>query len=217
MPNPAVANACDDLQWEVDAFVLGDPSIDVQAFEARMLDDPELALRVADAVEELAWLAAGAQAPVSSAVQKVRLASGVELATGRVNTVSGSSPRSSAMGTFYRVFACCAAVALLAVVWQFAERSGHSRGELALANATEQHGRKFDVLADAEIASVAEQWLAIVDGETVETLTEVETLISGESDSSTWDASLSDASFSEALGGEWMLEAAEDFFQELEG
>lgn len=52
-------------QWEIDGYLLGDPTLDRQAFEQKMLDDPILALQVAEASEALALLAR-ASARVSS-------------------------------------------------------------------------------------------------------------------------------------------------------
>jgi hypothetical protein len=57
-----------DREWEIDAFLLGDPVIDRQAFEQRMLDDPDFALQVASAAEvfELVALAASEISPVEA-------------------------------------------------------------------------------------------------------------------------------------------------------
>ena len=39
--------------WDIDAYLLGDPTVDQHAIEQRMLDDPDFALQVAQAVEDL--------------------------------------------------------------------------------------------------------------------------------------------------------------------
>ncbi len=107
------------LDWDAYRYVLDDPSLDRAAFEARMLDDVELALAVAQAVAHVDQLRAASfsAAPVSSvatpAVASTRssasgpagwrlsslaaLAAGLLLAIGLLNFVLDQRPGASAV------------------------------------------------------------------------------------------------------------------------
>lgn len=58
VPLVAVRRWSEEQAWEIDRYLLDDPSLDRLAFEQTMLSDPELALAVADRVEQLQWLEA---------------------------------------------------------------------------------------------------------------------------------------------------------------
>ncbi len=45
-----------DRMWQIDGYLLGDPTLDREAFEQQMLDDPALALQVAEAAERIELL-----------------------------------------------------------------------------------------------------------------------------------------------------------------
>jgi hypothetical protein len=49
-----------DNCWDIEGYLLGDPSVDHQAIEQRMLDDPDFALRVAEAMVQLELIAEAA-------------------------------------------------------------------------------------------------------------------------------------------------------------
>jgi hypothetical protein len=57
-----------DNTWEIDGYLLGDPSVDRQSIEQRMLDDPDFALKVAEAAETLEMFAVAAKSIQSLAV-----------------------------------------------------------------------------------------------------------------------------------------------------
>lgn len=68
MPNSTEATESlsepqDDLQWQIERYVLADATLDRASFEHRMLEDPQLALAVAKAVEDLAEISAAANLP----------------------------------------------------------------------------------------------------------------------------------------------------------
>ncbi|MEZ6135896.1 MAG: hypothetical protein R3C53_13395 [Pirellulaceae bacterium] len=50
-----------DMRWEIDRYLLNDPSFDSAAFEARMLDDETLALTVADELARIQQITHAAQ------------------------------------------------------------------------------------------------------------------------------------------------------------
>lgn len=43
--------------WDIDGYLLGDPTVDREAIEQMMLDDPAFALQVAEAAEQLSIIA----------------------------------------------------------------------------------------------------------------------------------------------------------------
>jgi hypothetical protein len=43
--------------WDIDGYLLGDPTVDREAIEQKMLDDPAFALQVAEAAEQLSIIA----------------------------------------------------------------------------------------------------------------------------------------------------------------
>lgn len=43
--------------WDIDGYLLGDPTVDCEAIEQKMLDDPAFALQVAEAAEQLSIIA----------------------------------------------------------------------------------------------------------------------------------------------------------------
>jgi hypothetical protein len=57
-----------DSTWEIDGYLLGDPSVDHQSIEQRMLDDPDFALRVVQAAETLDMFAVAARSAQSLAI-----------------------------------------------------------------------------------------------------------------------------------------------------
>ncbi len=64
-PDPnAKQDSNHDRQWDIDRYLLLDPSFDRDAFEQQMLEDLTLAARVADSVLELHSIAVGARKPV---------------------------------------------------------------------------------------------------------------------------------------------------------
>ena len=42
--------------WDIDGYLLGDPTVDREAIEQKMLDDPAFALQVAEAAEQLSLI-----------------------------------------------------------------------------------------------------------------------------------------------------------------
>lgn len=60
-----------DSTWEIDGYLLGDPSVDRQSIERRMLDDADFAMRVAEAAETLDLLAVAARSTQSCAATVV--------------------------------------------------------------------------------------------------------------------------------------------------
>ncbi len=47
--------------WEIDRYLLNDPTLDREAFEQRMLEDESLSVAVASAVERLSMLSVAAE------------------------------------------------------------------------------------------------------------------------------------------------------------
>ena len=47
----------EEQHWEIQRYILGDPTLDVEQFEQQMLDNPEMALAVADEVASIHLLA----------------------------------------------------------------------------------------------------------------------------------------------------------------
>lgn len=80
------------LEWDAYRYVLDDPSLDREAFEARMLSDVDLALAVAEAVSHIDALRAASSIVSVSASSRPQKVAGVEsgLATTERYTVHWS-------------------------------------------------------------------------------------------------------------------------------
>lgn len=158
----------EDLQWDIERYVLLDETLDRDAFEARMLEDERLALAVAEAVDHMEMLTTACRVSSDSSPPKawpvfawsMRIGVGLAVAAGLL-----------------------IATGLLSPNWS--QGDGQAIGE------TE------------ELSAVAEQWLVMdADGDADESLI---TPVSWE-----WEPGLM------AEEEDWMLEAAQQFFQELE-
>lgn len=88
-----------NLQWDVDRYLLSDPSLDRDAFEQRMLEDLELAELVAASVTDLQVIA--------SAVRQPETVSAVSFSTTKFQ-----------QKTYWAMLVTAAAVLLTVSVWQ---------------------------------------------------------------------------------------------------
>ncbi|MCR9293497.1 MAG: hypothetical protein NXI32_12310 [bacterium] len=91
MKNDEQARRADDQQWAIDRYVLEDPSLDRAQFEAQMLDDPRLALAVADAVGQMqAWAEELASFDSQSPVLITAASESTELSAESTDALPGS-------------------------------------------------------------------------------------------------------------------------------
>lgn len=88
-----------NLQWDVDRYLLSDPSLDRDAFEQQMLEDLELAELVAASVADLRVIVSAAQ--LSETVP-----------------VDSSSTSKSQRKAYWAMLVTAAAVLLMVSVWQ---------------------------------------------------------------------------------------------------
>jgi hypothetical protein len=93
-----------NLQWDVDRYLLSDPSFDRDAFEQRMLEDLELAELVTASVADLRVI-----------VSAVQLSETV--------SVVSSSTSKSQRKTYWAMLVTAAAVLLMVSVWQLRSSS----------------------------------------------------------------------------------------------
>lgn len=171
----------EELQRDIDRYVLNDETLDRGAFESRMIENEQIAWAVANTVADLEKISAVCRsepAVESASVTSATLAS----ATNRVG------------GNWSVVLATLASVVLLAVLSQFAwERSDSFVAQVA----TER----------PQLTQLAENWIAMTENEggTEDELLTTTVSEQDRVDGEDWGDS-----------SDWMLEAAQQFFQELE-
>lgn len=90
--------------WDIDGYLLDDPTVDREAIEQKMLDDPAFALQVAEAAEQLSLIARVA----ATSTDKVQLAPQSD----RTDTTTKRIPASS---TVIKAVVALAATLLVAV------------------------------------------------------------------------------------------------------
>ena len=102
------------VQWDIDRYLLSDPTLDRDAFEQRMLDDLSLAEQVAVSVADLQAISSGARSAASTAMAAPRT----------------SSSRFSQTTYRWALLATAAALLIAVSAWQF--RSTSSDAQLSL-------------------------------------------------------------------------------------
>lgn len=123
-----------DTLWLIEGYLLDDPTIDRQEFEQQMLDDPALALLVAEVAERLDLLASVARQQASHSVSTLPNSSH----TG--STLNRSTPSNSALPSkstqfsrrFLFVVLATSAAVLIAVVPALSNRRSSRLDDLAL-------------------------------------------------------------------------------------
>lgn len=110
-----------DLQWKIEGYLLGDPTIDRAEFEREMLENSDLALKVADAAEQLEQIAQVASKANYSEIQA------------RVVAVASSSRRqvSASRKLLWTLAATAAAVLIGLTLLSLKNPSGNRLDELA--------------------------------------------------------------------------------------
>ncbi len=103
--------------WDIDGYLLGDPTVDRQAIEQKMQDDPAFALQVAEAAEQLSLIARVA----ATSTDKVLLAP----QSVRTDT---STKRFTASSTVTKAVVALAATLLIAVA--IVAKRGNSSAKL---------------------------------------------------------------------------------------
>jgi anti-sigma-K factor RskA len=156
-----------DSQWDIDRYLLSDPTLDRDAFEQRMLDELSLAELVAASVACLHAISSAARtAAISSAI---------------VSPLT--SQNGNHRGAYRWAMLVSAAVLLMAVsVWQFRSTAN-----------------------DDQLSLIADNWVAIENLTTAESLELIAT-----EDQSNEDQS--NESQAETEQSDWMVEAAREFY-----
>lgn len=175
-----------EVQLDVDRYVLQDESLDRDAFEARMLENEELALAVADAVAEWGKISAVCRTQAVTELTGLRSPShGAVVCRAGENRVGGN---------WGVILATLASVVLVAVLSQISWRPTDS---LVTQGPQET----------PQLTQLAENWIAMTP---IEDVTADELLTTAVSDL--------ERAESEEWGdnSDWMVEAAQQFFQELE-
>ncbi len=128
--------------WDIEGYLLDDPSVDREQFEQRMLDDPNLAIQVASAVERLQSVAAVASKSLHA----------------REASVAVAVP-----GLARVLLALAASVVTVATVWSYWHRDS---GQLDAVAAQWVQMRQDpvvstsqDLIVDADLAGDSEEWL----------------------------------------------------------
>ena len=157
-----------NFPWDIDGYLLGDPTLDHQAIEQKMLDDPAFALQVVEAAARLSIIAKVAAA----STDKVLLAS-----------QSSRSDASTKSWTVIKIVVALAATLLIAIA--IVTKRGNSNAKLddvannwielrnditaeasnSIAMTTSNSGLEFEadassaVLATSPDGSSADDWL----------------------------------------------------------
>ena len=173
-------------QWDIDRYVLRDESLDREAFESRMFENEQLALAVADAVGELE--------KISGVCRSLAWLEPVAELSGSAISARDPALGNRAVGNWVVVLATLATVILLAVLSQFAWRQSNSRVALGQSETV-------------QLTQLAENWIAMKD---IEVAIEDKVLITTVTDSDGADAADAEDS------ADWILEAAQQFFEEWE-
>ena len=187
--NPLTPDASHERRrWEIERFVLQDPTLDLAAFEARMLDDPQLAEEVAVCVSRLQQMAAAC-----------RLATPPAIATVSASASCGPSstpPRWTAVRG--KLLAAASLAATVAVVWA-AWPSESPRP--TKATALRQPLDELPVGSQPRLAEIAQQWMVLESAADepppVELDPQAPSFVSDDSD--------------------WMLQVPAEFFEESDG
>lgn len=180
------------LDWDAYRYILDDPTLDRQVFEARMLDDLDLALAVAEAVSHVdALRAASFIAPSPSRVMP-----------SQVVPVASAGAESSAWRLSTLIVLAAGLLLTIGIVNYQLLTSHRFRDPSTMA-------------AQSKLLeqSLAESWLAIrqtelVDGST--NLVDISTNVEALRD----DDSLPDAV--DAVGEDWLMDAAREFYAQGE-
>ncbi len=128
-----------NLAWEIDRYLLGDESLDRQAFESRMLEDSEFALLVAEQLQFLQLVGQAAEPRVSqSAVVASSSLKGI--ATARRQPLR-----------YLAIAACAVAASLLCLLTLRQVRQP----------VVDQPSAAADWLDNSKLQAVAEQWVVL--------------------------------------------------------
>ena len=194
-----------DGEWDIERYLLDDPSLDSQAFEDRMLHDEALALAVSEGVRRLELLARASDSlspPASSTPVQASLA---------------NDGKRQSVGIGFALVVAAAGLAaslLMAVIWsQWVEHRGLAEATVHLPGGTS---------SDEKISAVASRWLAIQ----LDNSHSLDDAHVGEARSSE-DLHFTSASFewleqgeqatnSDVNEGDWMLETSAEFFQQAD-
>lgn len=90
--------------WDIDGYLLGDPTVDREAIEQKMLDDPTFAFQVAEAAEQLSVIASAAE----KSTDKVLLAP-------QSSRTEAQTKRLTSSSTVFKVVVALAATLLVAL------------------------------------------------------------------------------------------------------
>ncbi|MFO1062760.1 MAG: hypothetical protein U0892_02650 [Pirellulales bacterium] len=185
-------------QWEADRYVLDDPTLDRDAFELRMLDDPELANAVAGAVLQVELLSRAVT--IDAQVQNAQLRPEPNIQASTSAAVSDSGiPTSWAPSHVGQLWAALAAVLLVA---------------LSIAVASMRDLPRSGTEATAE-SDLADQWIHLV-SDPQSTLPHENVVVDADDVSSigdvTMDAPTEDQESASDVESDWMIDAGEEFF-----
>ncbi|MEM8734946.1 MAG: hypothetical protein AAGG44_12020 [Planctomycetota bacterium] len=136
--NPEDADAM--LEWQIERYVLGDEGLDRDAFEDRLVEEPDLAWRVAKAVDDLMVLK-GAAAGLSIRDEPQAYS------TAANSTSTLAADEQSKVGHVWRTLAALAAMALVCIglAWSVSQIDSEPR---------------YTASAQ-EMSEIAESWLAL--------------------------------------------------------
>jgi len=172
-------------QWDIDRYLLHDPTLDSEQFEQRMLLDLSLAEQVADSVPRLQLLSRAAAGATASAVKAEE---------------RPAAHRGGHRAGGWAALALVAAVLLAVSVWQFQARFA----SLLLTSG--------DLPSDSQLSRMAEHWVACESLSVLETadiVTETDFVRSDEASEAN-EIEVSESESSEPA--DWLVEAAREFY-----
>jgi len=209
-PGRANAELSADDWWDVQRYVLEDPSLDRVAFEARMIDSPWLAAAVSECVEQVQWIALVSTGGVeghqlggahnrlgcSGGDRRATLVEGCQL--------GGVQPQRRSLGARCRGWAGRLTVTAVALLFAL--------GTLWWWGGLQRTPGVADGATAGEMAVVAESWLAMVDATAAQDADVVAVPLIGELSGGGSDP-LSDGASGDS---DWILKAGAEFFQQAE-
>lgn len=189
-----------DRLWQIDSYLLGDPTLDRQAFEQLMLDDPALALQVVEAAERLELLTKVASQTSLSAASTLTISDlDLDSQSAPQSTITESSLRSSRRMMLAVMITTAAALLIALIPTQF--NRGNSRLDEVAINW---------LALESEVSSDSDASLSITTSTMVDT-----DIVPADSEISSPALAANDGTSSENGSNEdWLLDTAVIFFSD---
>jgi hypothetical protein len=199
---PSAQNS--ELNWDIERYLLDDPTLDRQEFETRMLADVDLALAVAEQVHRLEALAQASRQLTNWQLAKQPSSPQV---------LAGGTGRPVEVSYGFLALAVLAASLLVAVNWI---RTIEDRGVGTSTAQNHAEKNRNAITSDDGMSVLVDRWLAIQVDHASAGESYVQDNTPFTSLSAEWLEPGEQVSNSDANEGDWMLETAAEFFQQAD-